>query len=126
MAMESVSVATLKSNLSQYLAAVRRGKEIIVTSHRHPIARIVPVEKSFEDDLKIIPGKIRYRCSRKLRGSSCHSTRWTFCSKTGGDGEGFCSARKHLKTSLSKMFVGSQRVTYPQFAHQRKACAIGE
>ena len=37
--MQSVSVATLKSNLSRYLAAVKRGKEIVITSHRHPIAR---------------------------------------------------------------------------------------
>jgi prevent-host-death family protein len=43
--MESVSVAKLKSNLSRYLAAIRKGTEIVVTSHRHPIARIVPVEK---------------------------------------------------------------------------------
>ena len=68
MAMESVSVATLKSNLSQYLAAVRRGKEIIVTSHRHPIARIVPVEKSFEDDLKIIPAKNPVSLLKKVKG----------------------------------------------------------
>lgn len=43
MAMESVSVAKLKSKLSQYLKAVKNGKEIIVTSHRHPIARFGPL-----------------------------------------------------------------------------------
>ena len=45
MAMESVSVATLKSKLSQYLAAVKKGKEILITSHQHPIARLAPLEK---------------------------------------------------------------------------------
>jgi prevent-host-death family protein len=44
--MERVSVATLKSKLSQYLEAVKKGKEIIVTSHQHPVARLLPVEKS--------------------------------------------------------------------------------
>lgn len=38
MVMKSVSVARLKSNLSQYLDAVKKGAEIIVTSHRQPVA----------------------------------------------------------------------------------------
>jgi prevent-host-death family protein len=44
--MERVSVATLKSKLSQYLEAVQKGQEIIVTSHQHPVARLLPLEKS--------------------------------------------------------------------------------
>lgn len=52
--MRSVSVATLKNNLSRYLAAVRGGEEIVITSLRHPVARIVPAEKPLMDDLKII------------------------------------------------------------------------
>ena len=67
MAMESVSVATLKSNLSGYLAAVKKGKEIVITSHRHPIARIVPAEKA-EDDLKIIPAKKPVSSLKKIKG----------------------------------------------------------
>lgn len=66
MAIESVSVATLKSNLSGYLAAVKKGKEIVVTSHRHPIARIVPAEKA-EDDLKIIPAKKPVSSLKKIK-----------------------------------------------------------
>jgi prevent-host-death family protein len=66
--MESVSVASLKSNLSRYLAAVRRGKEIVVTSHRHPIARIVPAEQTFEDELKIIPAKKPVSSLKKIKG----------------------------------------------------------
>jgi prevent-host-death family protein len=68
MAMESVSVATLKSNLSRYLAAVKKGKEIVVTSHRHPIARIVPPEKTLADDLKIIPAKKPISSLKKIKG----------------------------------------------------------
>src|SRR5436190_21501780 len=67
-AMESVSVARLKTNLSWYLAVVREGKEIVVTSHRHPIARIVPVEKTFAGDLKIIPAKKPISSLKKIKG----------------------------------------------------------
>jgi len=66
--MQSVSVATLKSNLSRYLAAVRRGKEIVITSHRHPIARMVPAEKPLVDDLKIIPAKKPVSSLKRIKG----------------------------------------------------------
>jgi prevent-host-death family protein len=39
---ETVSVATLKQNLSAYLRMVERGDEVLVTSHRRPVARLVP------------------------------------------------------------------------------------
>ncbi len=49
MVMELVGVAQLKSKLSHYLAAVKRGKEITITSHRHSIARIVPLDNTGAD-----------------------------------------------------------------------------
>jgi prevent-host-death family protein len=64
--MKSVSVAELKSKLSHYLAAVRSGKEIVVTSHRHSIARIVPVESL--NDLEIIPAKKPVSSLKKVKG----------------------------------------------------------
>jgi prevent-host-death family protein len=66
--MRSVSVAELKSKLSQYLAAVRRGKEIVVTSHRHPIARIVPVQNNAADDLQIIPARKPVSSLKNIKG----------------------------------------------------------
>jgi prevent-host-death family protein len=63
----SVSVARLKSKLSEYLNAVRKGREIIVTSHRHPIARLAPIEKS-PADLKITPAKKPVSSLKKVRG----------------------------------------------------------
>ena len=66
--MKVVSVATLKSNLSRYLAAAKNGKEIVVTSHRHPIARIVPPQRGPVDDLKIIPAKKPLSSLRKIKG----------------------------------------------------------
>ncbi len=65
--MESVSVASLKSKLSAYLAAVRKGKEITITSHQHPIARLVPVEKSTAG-LKIFPARKPVSSVRNLKG----------------------------------------------------------
>lgn len=40
--MNIVNVATLKEKLSYYLGLVKEGQEIVVTSHRHRVARILP------------------------------------------------------------------------------------
>jgi prevent-host-death family protein len=40
--MNMVSVAILKEKLSYYLKLVKEGQEIVVTSHRHQVARILP------------------------------------------------------------------------------------
>ena len=40
--MKTVSVAALKSELSRYLRTVRGGSEIIVTTHDHAVAKLVP------------------------------------------------------------------------------------
>ena len=68
MAMKSVSVATLKNNLSHYLAAAKEGREIIVTSHRHPIARIVPAETVAAEKVKIIPAKKSVASLKRIKG----------------------------------------------------------
>ena len=67
MAMKSVSVAALKNNLSRYLASVKKGHELIITSHRHPVARLSPVEKATQG-LKIIPAKKPASSLRKIKG----------------------------------------------------------
>jgi prevent-host-death family protein len=41
--MNVVNVATLKEKLSHYLKLVQQGQEVVVTSHRHRVARILPV-----------------------------------------------------------------------------------
>ena len=43
MVMNLVNVAILKEKLSYYLNLVKSGEEIVVTSHRHQVARILPV-----------------------------------------------------------------------------------
>ena len=67
MAMQSVNVATLKNNLSHYLAAAKNGKEIVITSHRHPIARIVPAQERLEE-LEIIPARKPVSSLKKVKG----------------------------------------------------------
>lgn len=37
------SIKDLKNNLSSYLKIVGRGQELIITSHHHPVAKIVPI-----------------------------------------------------------------------------------
>jgi antitoxin (DNA-binding transcriptional repressor) of toxin-antitoxin stability system len=41
--MNIVNVAVLKEKLSYYLSLVKSGEEVVVTSHRHRVARILPV-----------------------------------------------------------------------------------
>jgi antitoxin (DNA-binding transcriptional repressor) of toxin-antitoxin stability system len=41
--MNIVNVAILKEKLSYYLNLVKLGEEVVVTSHRHRVARILPV-----------------------------------------------------------------------------------
>jgi len=43
--MRSAGIAELKARLSQYLARVKAGEEIVVTERGVPVARLVPVER---------------------------------------------------------------------------------
>jgi prevent-host-death family protein len=42
MDMITANVATLKQKLSHYLRLVEAGDQVVVTSHRRPVARLVP------------------------------------------------------------------------------------
>ena len=48
--MKSVNIAELKNHLSVYLNKVRGGEEIIVRDRNLPIARIVPLNRSTDQD----------------------------------------------------------------------------
>ena len=50
MVMKTASIALLKQNLSSYLRMVEQGSEVTVTSHKRPVARLVP---NFDDKLAI-------------------------------------------------------------------------
>lgn len=51
MDMKTVSVAVLKQQLSHYLHHVEEGEDVLVTAHRHPVARVTSVA----------PGRLRVR-----------------------------------------------------------------
>ena len=65
MVMTIVNVATLKEKLSYYLNLVKEGQEIVVTSHRHRVARILPV--SAPDSQATAPSR-PVKDLRKVRG----------------------------------------------------------
>jgi len=54
--MKKVGIADLKSRLSEYLRAVRRGETIAVLDRQTPIAQIVPVRQMPLDFREPVPG----------------------------------------------------------------------
>ena len=68
--MTIVTVATLKQKLSEYLHLVEKGEQVVVTSHRRPVARVVP-EGAALSDVRVpseSPGILR-----KIRGVTVRS-----------------------------------------------------
>jgi prevent-host-death family protein len=48
--MKTAAVSTLKAKLSEYLASVKRGEEVIVTERGRPIARLGPIADGVTED----------------------------------------------------------------------------
>lgn len=44
--MRTAAVSKLKASLSEYLAKVKAGEEVLVTDRGTPIARLIPVERN--------------------------------------------------------------------------------
>lgn len=61
--MKTASISTLKARLSEFLAAVREGQDVLVTDRGRPIARITPVrdreQAQGRRDLLIRSGRLR-------------------------------------------------------------------
>jgi prevent-host-death family protein len=61
--MKSVNIAELKNHLSVYLNDVRAGEEIVVRDRNQPVARIVPITRSRDEDEQLLAlasqGKLR-------------------------------------------------------------------
>jgi prevent-host-death family protein len=49
-----VSVREFKSHLSSYLARVQGGEELVVTSHKRPVARITGVASTSEQGIEAL------------------------------------------------------------------------
>lgn len=61
--MKSVNIAELKDRLSGYLNDVKAGEEILVRDRNQPVARIVPLTRSRDEDEELLmlvsQGKLR-------------------------------------------------------------------
>ena len=61
--MKSVNIAELKNRLSVYLNEVKAGEEILVLDRNQPVARIVPLARSRDEDEELLAlasqGKVR-------------------------------------------------------------------
>lgn len=51
--MKTATITTLKAKLSEHIALVKRGEEVIVTERGKPVARIVPIPPSESEDERI-------------------------------------------------------------------------
>ena len=63
--MTIVNVATLKEKLSYYLGLVKKGQEVVVTSHRHRVARILPASAP---DIQLTEPSRPLKDLRKVKG----------------------------------------------------------
>lgn len=52
--MATVNIAKLKAELSSYIKLVEKGKEVIVTDHKKPVIKLVPVDKKKTPRLQVI------------------------------------------------------------------------
>ncbi|MGL5928948.1 MAG: type II toxin-antitoxin system Phd/YefM family antitoxin [Dermatophilaceae bacterium] len=63
----NVGIRELRDGLSRHLAEIRAGKELTITDHGTPIARIVPVGRPTRLEQLIASGAVRPATRRKGR-----------------------------------------------------------
>lgn len=51
--MKTAAISVLKAKLSEHIAYVKRGEEVIVTERGKPVARISPIERHVSEDERI-------------------------------------------------------------------------
>lgn len=56
-----VNIAKLKIYLGRYLKKVKKGEEVIVLDHQHPVAKLIPYQESKKPQVEIIPAKEDFR-----------------------------------------------------------------
>ena len=71
--MITVNVATLKEKLSYYLGLVKAGQELEVTSHRHRVARVVPLSTP---DAKVVEPSRPVKDLKTLKGVRTRGARF--------------------------------------------------
>ena len=58
--MKRAGIREARQNISELIEAVRKGREILITDHGRPVARLVPAEKS---NARAFPGRAEFRNS---------------------------------------------------------------
>ena len=66
--MRTTAISHLKARLSEYIASVKRGEEVLITERGKPVARIVPVTPGAADDarLRALAARGVIRAGKKL------------------------------------------------------------
>jgi len=67
-----VSVREFKNHLSSYLARAQRGEELVITSHRHPVARVIglPVDVPSGIMLLLQTGEAEWHGGKPMGGKT--------------------------------------------------------
>ena len=71
-----VNVAKLKNDLSKYLRLAKQGKEVIVTEHKRPVAKMVPFLDG-EEEIQLIPATLSLDIFRRLAKEGSVKRTWT-------------------------------------------------
>jgi prevent-host-death family protein len=58
--MKKAGIREARQNMSELIGAVRKGREILITEHGKPVARLVPIEKP---KARAFPGRAAFRRS---------------------------------------------------------------
>ncbi len=64
--MQAIGVASFKTHLSHVLKLVKRGSAVVITSHRHPVGKLVPYTE--DQGLDILPPTLSSRALQKIKG----------------------------------------------------------
>ena len=51
--MKTAAISVLKAKLSEHIALVKRGEEVIITEHGKPVARLVPMGPPSSDEERV-------------------------------------------------------------------------
>jgi prevent-host-death family protein len=67
-----VSVREFKSHLSSYLTRAQRGEELVITSHKHPVARVIglPVDVPAGIMLLLQTGEAEWHGGKPMGGKT--------------------------------------------------------
>jgi prevent-host-death family protein len=69
--MKRAGIREARQNISELIDIVRKGREVLITDHGRPVARLVPVEKF---NTRAFPGRAAFRSSMPALQPTLSST----------------------------------------------------